>query len=370
MAGLGIAAGLTLTCMNPASAGPLDSRVAQCVLNKGEYSRKTRTDYLGYYPVAYQIRLAFSPDFIVPSHPVRGQILSFRDAPMPYLEGGTTGEGVPLLRCPKGTIETFHGNGTLVPGMRDVYKTDVPGIGYRVYYYISDQGHAAAPASFSNEFNLGVLIYPMNTSRDNNNTNVRTRIEFVATGDPIQPGTIYKSQVYGEGNRPEGVGFLPYSVRMLNDITVAQPTCSIRNQAALDVKLPTISTQLLKASGAGDPVPVSLQVNCTMASYEAPTISMTTSHLALEVPGTLANQDTSATGAQGVGVQVQYEMPSGTLVPFQPGVATRNVGVPAGSPPTQDWLFRLVARFVQLGSASDVKPGHVHATGTLTFTYS
>ncbi len=113
-----------------------------------------------------------------------------------------------------------------------------------------------------------------------------------------------------------------------------------------------------------------LGVSCSADRDDAPLITLMAGSLASQVPGTLNNELADSTAAKGVGVQVQYEMPSGDSVPFQQGIATAGVGNPAGALPTDQWQFRLGARFVRLGSAAELRPGKVRATATVTFTYN
>ncbi len=159
--------------------------------------------------------------------------------------------GAALSSCPSGAIETFLGNGKRITD--DIYETSVRGIGYRVYYYISDQSQQTAPITYQNPYPSGVLVYPMNTDSHPQGTNVRTRIELVATGEPIASGTIDASQVFGAGWSSSAPSPSPnyYRVQMVGTVTVAHPTCSIMNPAALNVMLPEVSASHLAASGMG-----------------------------------------------------------------------------------------------------------------------
>lgn len=368
---IGVATGMALAGIGMAHAGPLDTRASACMANPGG-NGPSGTYYSAYNPALYQIQIPLASQLIIPSQPVRGQVLLAGERSLPYLEGGAAGAAAPLITCPAGTLETFHGNGALVPGMSDVYLTSVSGIGYRVYYYISSDSQQTAPVSYVNPYASGVLIYPVNNSSSQIGSNVRTRIELVATGAPILPGTISMAQVFGLGGMASGGGATTtfYRVGLQNNVVVSQPTCGITNPSALTVILPDVSTRLLATAGVGPQTDTTLQVSCNAAREDAPAITLTTTHLVAEVPGTLGNLLTGGTAAQGVGVQVRYEMPSGDYTPFVHGTATHGVGIPAAAPPTNQWLFRLGARFVRLGAASDLKPGQVRAIATLTFTYN
>ncbi|WP_323030019.1 fimbrial protein [Castellaniella sp.] len=369
----GAAAGLILACMSTASGGPLDTRAASCVFQNGGRGPKTGIIYDQYLPSTYLIFVPFgSVTISIPSRPTPGEILLAKEVPLPALYGGAAGRGAPLKLCPPTTIETFRGNGSPLAGTGDIYPTSVRGIGYRVYYYISNESRQTAPAVYQNPYSAGVLVYPMNTDNHPQGTNVRTRIEFVATGEPIASGTI-SSGVYGEGgvfgNVTPPIPAL-YQVRMSGTVTVAHPTCSITNPAALNVTLPEVSTSQLAASGTGDTTTTTLGVACSANRDDAPLITLRANSLASQVPGTLNNELTDSTAAKGVGVQVQYEMPSGNSVPFQQGIATAGAGHPASALPTNQWQFRLGARFARLGSAAELRPGKVRATATVTFTYN
>jgi len=368
----GAAAGLVLACMNTASGGPLDTRASACTLQLGGTGPRTGIKYSEYWPMLYNnVLVSFGNATIsIPSRPSLGELLLAREVPLPTLYGGAAGQGAALRSCPSGTVETFLGNGKRVTD--DIYETSVRGIGYRVYYYISDQSQQTAPVMYMNPYPSGVLVYPMNTDNHPQGTNVRTRIELVATGEPIASGTINSSQVFAVGWSSSAPSPAPnyYRVQMAGTVTVAHPTCSITNPAALNVTLPEVSTALLSASGTGGTTTTTLGVSCSANRDDAPLITLRANSLASQVPGTLNNELTDSTAAKGVGVQVQYEMPSGNSVPFQQGVATAGAGHPAGGLPTNQWQFRLGARFARLGSAAELRPGKVRATATVTFTYN
>lgn len=371
-AGLGITFGLALTDAGVVQAGPLDTRATTCQVNPGGNGPTTGTSYSRYDPSKYQIKIPINSAFIIPSQPAAGEILLSGEVSLPTLEGGQVGAGAPLIACPSGVIELFRGNGNTVQGMNDVYPTQVSGIGYRVFYYISSDGQVTAPAQFTNTYSSGVMSYPMNNSSNPYGSNMRTRIELVATGETIQPGTISAGQVFGQSavvGGGSGANTTYYRVSLRNDITVSQPTCGITNPNALTVTLPDVSTRQLAATNVGRMISTTLLVGCNAVRNEAPSITLTTTNLATQTPGTLNNQITDNTAAKGVGVQVLYEMPSGETVPFEHAVATSDVGIPMGALPTDQWSFRLGAQFIRLGAPSELKAGKVRATATVTFTY-
>ncbi len=308
----------------------------------------------------------------IPSRPTPGEVLLAKEVPLPTLFEGAAGRGAPLKLCPPGTVETFLGDGRPLAGTGDIYETSVRGIGYRVYYYLSNESRQTAPVMYQNPYSAGVLIYPMNTDNHPQGTNVRTRIEFVATGsrspaEPSAPGCMAK-----EGSSAPSPPPIPalYRVQMSGTVTVAHPTCSITNPAALNVTLPEVSTSQLAASGTGGTTTTTLGVACSANRDDAPLITLRANSLASQVPGTLNNELTDSTAAKGGGRTGTVRDAFRKLGALPARNRHRGAGHPASALPTNQWQFRLGARFARLGSAAELRPGKVRATATVTFTYN
>ncbi|MFQ1083550.1 fimbrial protein [Bordetella trematum] len=371
---LGVLAGLP-----QAAAGPMDTRAVetQCRANPGGQGPATGTHYMAYNASLFQ-KIVTPPmtSMPVPSNPVKGQVLMRMSSPLPYLSGGAQGQAAPYYRCPPGAIEEFRpASGILVPGMDDVYYTTVQGIGFRVAYFSGGSGNYGyaryAPQRFVNSYDSGVMIFPF--AGVDIGPGAIAMIELVALGGPINPGQVIGSLVSAESFLSGG-GAAPaqslYRVAMQGNVNITIPTCTAPAQSGLTMNLPDVSTTTLLREGEGPMSDTTIQVNCTASSMNSPSMSISSSYL---VPGTvnaLSNISTASNKAQGVGVEVWFGNQSGTYTRPTFGLAYANHGTPIGSRPTYLWNFKVGAKLKQLGQASDVRPGPVRATATLTFTYN
>lgn len=365
---LGVA---TLPAMtSQAYAGPLDARAVACRLNQGGTTNKGNK-YMAYRSSGYVVGLsAGMTSRPLPAEAQRGQILfSTMDAALPSLYGEAQGQAAPLYYCPPGTTERFDGNGAYIDSAYKLYATGVPGIGYRVYYYINGSEQISAPITFSNNYQTGALVFPMNGSGQSGY--LTTRIDFVATGQPIQPGVIRANQIFGQVTVPNSGLSIPwqlYKVYMNQDITITVPTCNVTNTAALNMTLPDVSTTQLVGGKGGAVSETTLQVSCSTSSRAAPSLKITANSLVSGQVATLRNQDTGATGAKGVGVQLSLWDPAiGSFRAPAIGSEEKNAGTAIGALPTNLWSYRLGANYKQVDTT--VQAGAVKATATLTFTY-
>ncbi|PWF22159.1 fimbrial protein [Corticimicrobacter populi] len=357
--------------MNEAYAGPLDSRAVACRLNnQGGKTNKGNT-YTAYRSSGYVMPLSVGVTTRpLPSEAQRGQVLfSTTESALPSLYGEAQGQAAPLYYCPPGTTERFDGNGAYIDSAYKLYSTGVPGIGYRVYYYLNGGEEVPAPATFNNSYQTGALVFPMNGSGQSGY--LTTRIDFVATGQPIQPGVIRASQVFGQVTVPNAGISIPwqlYKVYMNQDITITVPTCNVTNTAALNMTLPDVSTTQLLSGKAGGISETVLQVSCAATSRLAPSLKITANTQVSGQAATLRNQDVSAGGAKGVGVKLWlYDPPAGGHRQVSFGTEEKGVGLPVGNVPTSQWTYGLGASYQQIDST--VQAGTVRASATLTFTY-
>lgn len=356
--------------MNEAYAGPLDARTVSCRLNQGGTTNKGNR-YMAYRSSGYVVALpAGMTSRPLPSAAQRGQVLFSTSAvALPSLYGEGQGQAAPLYYCPPGTLERFDGNGSYVDSSYKLYATGVPGIGYRVYYYINGGEEIAAPVTFSNNYQTGALVFPMNGSGQSGY--LTTRIDFVATGQTIQPGTIRASQIFGQVTVPNSGLSIPwqlYKVYLNQDITITVPTCNVTNTAALNMTLPDVSATQLVGGKGGSITETNLQVSCSTSSRAAPSLKITANSLVSGQVATLRNQDTGTTGAKGVGVQLSLWDPAiGSFRAPAIGSEEKNAGTAIGALPTNLWSYRLGANYKQVEST--VQAGAVKASATLTFTY-
>lgn len=351
-----------------ASAGPLDTRAVACTVNNGGTTGKGNK-YLAYS--ATSNRYTVSPLRVaqpLPTSGARGDVLfSTAERSYPTLEGESQGLAAPLYNCPMGTVEYFTGNGTYDAASRS-YATGLQGIGYRVYYYIGEGEELAAPQQFSNSYSQGALVFPMSSSTRGY---YRTRIDFVATGAEIKPGTINSSNVYGTATVSAAVNGLPglFRVGLDRNITISTPTCTVKNPGNLVINLNDVSMAAMN-SGAGENAlyETELQVECSAASQASPTVRLSSSYVAgASYPGTLLNQD--ANGAKGVGVRLWlYDPAIGQHRMATFNTTDANRGTAIGAKPTSAWSYKVGASYLRVGGA--ISAGTVKSTATVTFTYS
>lgn len=352
---------------NEANAGPLDTRATACSRNNGGSTSRQR--YLAYPSTGYTKAVTYGQTSVpIPATPTRGTVLfSTASVYLSELTGESQGLAAPLYGCPPGTTEYFRGNGPLIDAAYNLYSTGLRGIGYRVYYYTGGDGDVAAPVTYTNTYAQGALVFPFSGAQAGT---LYTRIDFVATGEDIQAGTINAASIYGESSTTAGIsaGQL-YKVYLSRNITLTQPTCSVSNPSALTIGLADVTaTQLANAPADGVGYKeTALDVSCTSAKQVPPTIKFMATNVVSGQAGTLSNQD--AAGATGVGVRLWLQDPKtgNRRVPtwntVESGVATPN-----GALPTSSWKFRVGASYV--GVSTPVTAGAVKASATLTFTYS
>ena len=349
------------------SAGPLDGRAVRCSVNTNGGRGPSGTWYDAF--TSNQHWLPIGRSSWAPTEPKsRGEVLFAAQTSLYRLDGGAQGQVSPLYNCPPGVMEQFQGNGSLLSGSTDIYKTNIQGIGYRVYYYYIDANdNQLAPVTYSNPYASGVLAFPFDSDRSRG---AMARIEFVATGEEIVPGTLSTVNVYGSTTVTGAGVTLPaglYRIGVLGNVAITRPTCAVTNTAALNLTLPDATIAAVKGGNAGFKS-TTLQVRCTAKGSAAPTMSISGTTIS-GYPATLSNVDASGTRATGVGVKLWvYDVTSGDFRVPTMGLAERNLGSAVGALPTTDWTYQVGASYQQVNTT--LTAGPVRATATLTFTYS
>jgi len=310
--------------------------------------------------------------FPLPAYPVAGEILFSAEVMLPnFGDGSGRGIASPLYDCKAGAIEEFRGGGARISGYDDLYASGVPGIGYRVYYYIRDSEAIAAPVMYVNEHKSGALVFPFNGSSDMG-SNLKTRIEFVATGEPISPGMLTPANIYGQATVSNTSGVTPngllYRVYLATPVQITPPTCDISNLPALTVRLPSVPAHFLMRGDGRDITSTALEVACTSPSELSPTITVTANYPVGGYAATLSNQETGAEAAQGVGVQMWlFDPADGAYRNPAFGAAQEGIGSPMEGLPSSRWRFVVGASYLPI--APTVVAGRVRASATLKFTY-
>ncbi|MCS3509261.1 fimbrial protein [Achromobacter sp. JUb104] len=351
-----------------ASAGPLDTRAVACTVNSGGTTSKGNK-YLAYLSVSNNYMLSpIRTEQPLPTSAIRGDVLfSTSERTYQTLEGESQGLAAPLYNCPPGTMESFTGSGAYDSASRS-YATGLQGIGYRVYYYIGGGEELAAPQQFSNPYALGALVFPFSSSARGN---YRTRIDFVATGEVIKPGTIYANRVYGAASVSAAISGMPslFRVGLERNIHVSTPTCTVKNPGNLVLSLGDVSVVDLNA-GLGEKkiFETELQVACSAASQVSPTVRLSSGYMAgATYPGALLNQEPN--GAKGVGIRLWlYDPAIGQHRAATFNNTDANRGTAIGAKPTSTWSFKFGASYLRVGGM--VNAGTFKSTATVTFTYS
>lgn len=362
-----------------ASAGPMDARAVEtnCRANPGGSGPATGTTYQAYNSALFQKVIPPAQSTMpVPSNPVRGTVLMEMSVPLPYLTGGGQGQAAPYYRCPPGAIEEFRPpSGTLVPGMTNVYYTNLDGIGFRVAYFAGGTGSYGAaryaPQTFVNGYDSGVMIFPF--AGVDIGAAAKTQIELVATGDPISPGVILANMISARSYLSAG-GSAPaqtmYNVSLQSNITISVPTCTAPAQSGLTMTLPDVTTTTLLTDGEGPMKDTTIRVNCTATSQNSPSMTIASAYLAPGTTNALTNISSATDKAEGVGVEVWIGSQSGSYTRPTFGLASPNHGTAVGGTPTSAWDFIIGAKLKQLGPNNQVRPGPVRSTATLTFSYN
>jgi len=307
----------------------------------------------------------------LPPRVTAGELLfSTQETPLPFLgDTRSQGQAAPVYGCPAGTIERFDGNGALMGN--NLYATGVPGIGYRVYYYISDTDSRPAPVEYANPYKAGVMVFPFNGAHQLG-TNLRTRIDFIATGDAIVPGTISAGSIFGRASLTGGgaISTAPlYRVFLAESIRITPPTCSVSNSAALTVQLPGLPVHMLQRGEGMGITTANLELACSSPSDVSPSIKITPTNPVTGYPATLSNLETGSQSARGVGIQVWLADPvTGQYRHARFGEVENGMGASLEGLPSSRWLFRVGASYLQVEPT--VTAGKVRAGAVLTFIYN
>jgi len=349
---------------------------AACTINPGGAGGGgTGINYQAYNPaLATYTVMPSAAVLAVPNTPSSGEILMRMTRNLPSWSGAAQGQATAYYGCVNGTIEYFNGNGGLVSGFSNVYATNMPGIGYRVAYYMPlgvPSQAVFAPTQYANPYTNGVMFYPMG-GNSNFPGVLQAMIELVTTGQPITPGALNVGNIFGQVTVPGAPATQLYRVAMGGSLTFANPTCETV-LPALTMTLPDVSTTTLIQDGVGPKTELVVQVTCAVPGTLSPDITIDTSN---QVPGganTLSNVSTAANKAEGVGIEVWLgsATPGGSYTPVTFGLEEANYGAPTGgSTPTDLWDFRIAANLKVLGPTTDLRAGPVQSTATLTFTYN
>ncbi|WP_120345269.1 fimbrial protein [Paraburkholderia fungorum] len=247
-------------------------------------------------------------------------------------------------------------NGIPVPGMKDIYQTNVPGIGVH-FYATSGWGNMANPIVSV----PSTEILSPGTSGDSKPT-FYTRADLVVTG-PVGNGTLTELPTMSLAYTGDCVNDpkyeTPHNLAITPGTTITGRTCSVTT-ASVDVPLPTAFPSNLNTGSTGA-TPFSLGVTCA----QGVTVKVT-----LTDASDVSNRSTTlslapGSTAQGIGLQI---LNGSTPVAYGPDSAVIGnmnqwtVGTSAGGQMT----IPLRAQYVRIGTLT---PGTVKGAATFTMSY-
>lgn len=257
------------------------------------------------------------------------------------------------VTCPVTKTVTVAGNP--VPGMTDVYQTNVPGIG--VHFYVS-----AGWSGTSGKFNSAPFTEVLPITSSATPSTFYTKAELVVTG-PVGKGTLTTlpsmTIVFTGDCLDDPIYSAPHIQALNTGTTITGSTCSVTT-ASVDVPLPTIFPGNFNAGSTGAK-PFNIGVNCTQGVTVK--VTLTDASNVLNTSTTLGL--TSDSTAKGVGLQI---LNGSTPVAFGPDSAVAGnmnqwtAGTATGGPMT----IPLTAQYIKTGT---VNPGTVKGAATFTMSY-
>lgn len=249
--------------------------------------------------------------------------------------------------------EVVHG--TLVAGvLNDVYTTNIPGIGVRLY---RDSGE--------------IQTYYPHTILYDNTTTLRLvggqfKVDIVKTGNMTGAGALSSglySTYYFNGSgvsRPVLTSTLD-----ANGIVIVNPTCSYRdgtdNQT---VELEDVGAREFSGVGStAKPQEFSIKFTCSGGSRVAQRLNLTLGYTAANNDQGVIKNTEGATYATGVGVQVMTTGTTSQPVKSNTPVFVGNIPINSNLSPE----IKLKAQYYQ--TEASINPGQVFATATLDMVY-
>ncbi len=245
------------------------------------------------------------------------------------------------------TSDTISSNifqGSPVAGLTNVYSTNVPGVGYRIY---SSWAYSSGILG-----NFPSVLYLAGGYNFTWAASEKVTITFVKTG-PITAGTLATAR-YG------AVYWNAVPLVNINVTGGAFVVSTCNPSKAITVPLNGISAKTLTAQGNAGLTKFSMNMSCDAGVKVTATMSGT-APAGNSTAGLLTNEVAAADGgAQGVAVQ----MLTAGKVPV-----SLNTAVNYGAVGSSAWDGNDISFYAQLLKIGTIMPGTVKATATLTMTY-
>ncbi|WP_211465549.1 fimbrial protein [Collimonas silvisoli] len=238
--------------------------------------------------------------------------------------------------------------GTPVAGFANVYSTNVPGVGYRIYSNWATSGSGPV-GYFPNTIHISQGTYNITWAPSE-----KVTVAFVKTG-PITAGTLAVGE-YGN------VSWSTASTPIINiNVTGGAFVVATCNPSkVITVPLNGISAKTLATNSSAGQTKFSMNMNCDAGVKVTATMSGT-APAGNSTAGLLTNEVAAADGgAQGVAVQ----MLTAGKVPV-----SLNTAVNYGAVGSSAWDGNDISFYAQLLKIGTIMPGTVKATATLTMTY-
>ncbi|WP_158982778.1 fimbrial protein [Lysobacter panacisoli] len=323
-----------------------------------------------------------------------GELLIEQKTPFPI------GSKLIFLTCPDNVGGSYEWQiaadlalGEPVPGLSGVYRTGVPGVGYRMTLRIDTTSHASPSFASANVLNtqtvpLGsqTVVVPVGGGsgmfpNDYLKIDPVLILEFVSTGEVIKDGTFQIPEVLLSIRDTGGASILTHRFQGgRHTITIPRPTCSVTPSKT--VIMPTISPS---ASAVGTPVGsiVDFDMQLTGCTNVAEFSSYQVAYRIDPAPGVskIAGAGTgggdvltlgSGSTASGVGIQIFEGVTEGPgsvyttqAIPFGVPLRANNVNYGLPGLPTYTLPFR--AQYV--ATSPNITAGNVSTQAVISITY-
>ncbi|MBY4769222.1 fimbrial protein [Burkholderia ambifaria] len=278
-------------------------------------------------------------------------------------EGRASDDGAYQVKCSgkMGTTTWFtEGTEIRLPGVTNVYATNVPGIGIRLFSNFSETGRAAYPVTLTGSRNATEWIF-----------GVAFALQVIKTGD-FGLGTV--SGLVG-GMRVDGFNQQVFYFHLRTPVVIQPraPTCNVKTKA-INVNLDTVLASQLAGVGttSAEKKVDDIMLTCTGATQIAGVMGKTDMYITLTDvtnPGNRSSTLSLTRDSTATGVGVQILRGDNTLVSYgpdsrEPGNANQWF---VGTYSNATVSIPLKARYI--ATDATVGPGTANAAATFTMSY-
>lgn len=254
-------------------------------------------------------------------------------------------------------------NYPISPIGNNVFATNIPGIGIRLYRETSDVSDFTGYYPYSQPLPPNT---PYTLSQGYFVMEIIKTAEITGSG-ALVAGRYSSYYVTGQLNRP----LLTTTVISNAPIRIASSSCEIQNGVDIPIQLPTVTKSGFKAIGSTQGEQnFNLSILCnggenTSGISTSNMISLSFDYTSDSTNNQVINNSAAdSTKANGVGVELLWNM-NGATTPIQKTIK-QNIGI-VSSNQTIEYDIPLTARYYQ--TATNVTAGEVKATATVTIQY-